>query len=115
MWPWPKPFEGVDMTPPKINIADLPEFDMAEHLGSDQAIAEYLSIVLEENDPAEFAHALGTIARAKGMTEVARASGLTREALYKALRPTSQPRFDTIMKVVHALGLQISVQPTSHA
>mgnify|MGYP003617626915 FL=1 len=103
------------MTPEKINIADLPEFDMAEHLDSDQAIAEYLSIVLEENDPAEFAHALGTIARAKGMTEVARASGLTREALYKALRPTSQPRFDTIMKVVHALGLQISVQPTSHA
>ena len=103
------------MTPQKINITDLPEFDMAEHLGSDQAIAEYLSIVLEENDPAEFAHALGTIARAKGMTEVARASGLTREALYKALRPTSQPRFDTIMKVVHALGLQISVQPTSHA
>ena len=62
------------MTPKKINIADLPEFDMAEHLDSDQAIAEYLSIVLEENDPAEFAHALGTIARAKGMTEVARAS-----------------------------------------
>ena len=103
------------MTPEKINIANLPEFDMAEHLDSDQAIAEYLSIVLEENDPAEFSHALGTIARAKGMTEVARASGLTREALYKALRPTSQPRFDTIMKVVHALGLQISVQPTSHA
>lgn len=62
------------MTPQKINIADLPEFDMAEHLGSDQAIAEYLSIVLEENDPTEFAHALGTIARAKGMTEVACAS-----------------------------------------
>ena len=62
------------MTPEKINIANLSEFDMAEHLDSDQAIAEYLSIVLEENDPAEFAHALGTIARAKGMTEVARAS-----------------------------------------
>ena len=103
------------MTPQKINIADLPEFDMAEHLDSDQAIAEYLTIVLEENDPAEFAHALGTIARARGMAEVARASGLTREALYKALRPTSQPRFDTIMKVVHAMGLQISVQPTPHA
>ncbi len=99
------------MIPPKINIADLPEFDMAEHLDSDQAIAEYLSIVLEENDPAEFAHALGTIARARGMTEMARASGLTREALYKALRPTSHPRFDTIMKVVQAMGLQISVQP----
>ena len=62
------------MTPQKINITDLPEFDMAEHLDSDQAIAEYLSIVLEENEPAEFAHALGTIARAKGMTEVARAN-----------------------------------------
>ena len=99
---------------PKINIADLPEFDMAEHLDSDQAIAEYLTIVLEENDPAEFAHALGTIARARGMTEVARASCLTREALYKALRPTSHPRFDTIMKVVHAMGLQINVQPTSN-
>ena len=98
---------------PKINVVDLPEFDMAEHLDSDQAIAEYLTIVLEENDPAEFAHALGTIARARGMAEVARASGLTREALYKALRPTSHPRFDTIMKVVQAMGLQISVQPTS--
>jgi len=103
------------MAPKKINLADLPEFDMAEHFDSDQAIAEYLTIVLEENDSAEFAHALGTIARARGMAEVARASGLTREALYKALSPTSQPRFDTIMKVVQAMGLQISVQPTSHA
>ena len=99
------------MTPQKLNIADLPEFDMAEHLDSDQAIAEYLSIVLEENDPAEFAHALGTIARAKGMTEVARASGLTREALYKALRPTSQPRFDTIARVCKALGVKLVAQP----
>ena len=90
-------------------VKQPPEFDMAEHLGSDQAIAEYLTVVLEENDPAEFAHALGTIARARGMTEVARASGLTREALYMALRPTSQPRFDSIMKVVQAMGLQISV------
>ena len=98
--------------PPKIDIAELPEFDMAEHLDSDQASAEYLTIVLEENDPHEFAHALGTIARAKGMTEVARASGLSREALYKALRPSSHPRFETILKVVHAMGLQISVQPT---
>ena len=67
--------------PPKIDIAELPEFDMAEHLDSDQAIAEYLTIVLEENDPHEFAHALGTIARAKGMTEVARARPEPRGAL----------------------------------
>ena len=51
----------------KISVADLPEFDMAEHLDSDQAIAEYLTIVMEENDPSELAAALGTIARARGM------------------------------------------------
>lgn len=99
----------------KINIVELPEFDMAEHLDSDQAIAEYLTIVLEENDPAELTAALGTIARARGMTEVARSSGLTREALYKALRPTSQPRFDTIMKVLSSMGLKLSVQPATHS
>jgi len=99
------------MSKAKIKIADLPEFDMAEHLDSDQAIAEYLTIVLEENDPAELAHALGTIARARGMTEVARASGLTREALYKALRPDSQPRFETIRRVCAALGVKLVAQP----
>ena len=98
------------MTPQKINIADLPEFDMAEHLDSDQAIAEYLTIVLEENDSAEFAHALGTIARARGMAEVARASGLTREALYKALRPTSRPQFATVARVCRALGIKLVAQ-----
>ena len=91
----------------KINVANLPEFDMAEHLDSDQAIAEYLTIVMEENDPSELTAALGTIARARGMAEVARASGLTREALYKALRPNSQPRFDTIARVCTALGVKL--------
>lgn len=70
---WPKPLKESDHDQ-KIKVADLPDFDMAEHLDSDEAIAQYLSIVLEENDPAELAHALGTIARARGMTEVARAS-----------------------------------------
>jgi probable addiction module antidote protein len=94
----------------KINVADLPEFDMAEHLDSDQAIAEYLTIVMEENDPSELIAALGTIARARGMAEVARTSGLTREALYKALRPNSQPRFDTIARVCTALGVKLVAQ-----
>ena len=98
----------------KINVADLPEFDMAEHLDSDQAIAEYLTIVMEENNPSELTHALGTIARARGMTEVAKASGLTREALYKALRPNSQPRFDTIARVCTALGVKLVAQ-VAHA
>ena len=97
----------------KISVADLPEFDMAEHLDCDQAIAEYLTIVMEENDPGELTHALGVIARARGMSEVARAAGLTREALYKALRPNSQPRFDTIARVCTALGVKLVAQPAA--
>ena len=96
---------------PKIKVSDLPDFDMAEHLKSDGDVAMYLTTVLEENDSAELTHALGVIARARGMTEVARASGLTREALYKALRPTSQPRFDTIARVCTALGVKLVAQP----
>jgi len=57
----------------KINVSDLPDFDMAEHLKTDEDVAMYLTTVLEENDPAELTHALGVIARARGMTEVARA------------------------------------------
>lgn len=94
-----------------VKISDLPEFDMAEILQSDEDIANYLTAVLEENDPDELSHALGVIARARGMTEVARASGLTREALYKALRPGSHPRFDTISRVCAALGVQLIAKP----
>ena len=93
----------------KIKISDLPVFDVTEHLTDEQAIAEYLTVVLEENDPAALAEALGDIARARGMTEIAKASGITREALYKALRPSSQPRFDTISRVCAALGLKLTV------
>lgn len=92
-------------------IADLPTFDMAEHLKTEADVAAYLSLVLEEDDPAELAHALGVIARARGMTEIANASGMTREALYKALRPESKPRFDTISRVCNALGVRLTVQP----
>lgn len=97
--------------PEKINVADLPNFDMAEELRTDEDIAIYLTLVLEENDPAELNHALGVIARARGMTEVAKASGLTREALYKALRPNAHPRFDTIARVCAALGVKLVAQP----
>jgi probable addiction module antidote protein len=95
----------------KIKAPDLPDFDMAEYLKTDEDVANYLTLVLEENNPAELTHALGTITRARGMTEVARASGLTREALYKALRPTSHPRFDTIARVCTALGVKLVAQP----
>ena len=96
----------------KIKISDLPDFDVTEHLPDDRAIAEYLTIVLEDNDPALLAAALGDIARARGMTEIAKASGITREALYKALRPSAHPRFDTIVKVCGALGVTLVAQPT---
>lgn len=95
----------------KIKIADLPEFDMAEHLPDEQAVAEYLTVILEENDPAALADALGTIARARGMSDIAKASGITREALYKALRPDASPRFETISKVCAALGVRLVAQP----
>lgn len=95
----------------KIKISELPDFDLAEHLKTDEDIAMYLTSVLEENDSAELTHALGVIARARGMTEVARASGLTREALYKALRPSAHPRFETIARVCAALGVKLVAQP----
>jgi probable addiction module antidote protein len=95
----------------KIKITDLPEFDITEHLDSEQAIAEYLTVVLEENDPAALADALGVAARARGMSEIAELSGLSREALYKALRPDAHPRFDTINRVCAALGVKLVAQP----
>ncbi len=95
----------------KIRIADLPEFDVTEYLENEQAIAEYLTVVMEENYPALLAAALGDIARARGMTEIAKASGITREALYKALRPNAQPRFDTVNRVCAALGVKLVAQP----
>jgi probable addiction module antidote protein len=98
----------------KIHIADLPDFDAAEYLDSEQAIAEYLTVILEDNDSSLLAAAVGDIARARGMSEIAKASGITREALYKALRPNAQPRFDTISRVCTALGVKLVAQP-AHA
>lgn len=97
----------------KIRVADLPEFDATEYLDSEEAIAEYLTAMIEGGDPAMLAAALGDIARARGMSEIAAASGLTREALYKALRPDAQPRFDTINRVCAALGIRLVAQPVS--
>jgi probable addiction module antidote protein len=87
----------------------LKVFDITRHLENEDAMAEYLSQVLEDGDNAELIRALGHIAKAKGMATVARESGLGRESLYKALSEGSQPRFDTITKVINALGLKMSV------
>ena len=82
-------------------------WDAVEHLKSDEEIAAYLEAALEDGDPALVAAALGDIARAKGMTEIAREAGLGRESLYKALSPGGNPEFATILKVVRALGLRL--------
>ena len=87
----------------------LKVFDITRYLDNEEAMAEYLSQVLEDGDNAELIRALGHIAKAKGMATVARESGLGRESLYKALSEGSQPRFDTISKVINALGLKMSV------
>ena len=95
----------------KMQIADLPEFDMAQQLKTEDDIAAYITMVIEEGDASELAHALGVAARARGMSEVARATGLSREALYKALRPNAKPRFDTVNRVCTALGVQLVARP----
>lgn len=95
----------------RIDIASLPEFDAAPHLTNEVTIAAYLTDILQENDAGLLAAALGDIARARGMAEIASAAGITREALYKALRPDSAPRFDTISRVCAALGVRLVVEP----
>jgi probable addiction module antidote protein len=84
-------------------------WDSAEYLKTDKDIAEYLEAVFEDGDPALITHALGVIARAKGMTQIAQAAGLGRESLYKALSPDGHPEFTTVLKVVHALGLKLKM------
>jgi probable addiction module antidote protein len=96
----------------RIKVSELAEFDASEYLNSQEDIAAYLTTVLEENDPALLAAALGDIARARGMSQVAKDSGIAREALYKALRPGSEPRFETIIRVCAALGVRLVAQPT---
>ncbi|MBU3610952.1 putative addiction module antidote protein [Polynucleobacter wuianus] len=93
----------------KKKIKELPKFDVVDYLKTDKDIAGYLSAVLEDGDAALFVAAIGDIARATGMTEIAKKSGVTRESLYRALKIEARPRFETVAKVVHALGMKLSV------
>jgi len=92
-------------------LAKTSRFDVTEHLDDEEAIAEYLNAVLEEDDFDLYLTALSDIARARGMTVVAEKSGLGRESLYKALAPGAHPRFETIEKVIRALGLRVHAVP----
>jgi len=86
-------------------------FDAADYLKSEEDMAAYLEAALDENDPAVVAAALGDIARAKGMTKVAREAGLGRESLYKSLSADGNPELATVMKVVSALGMSLHIRP----
>ncbi|NRF66921.1 putative addiction module antidote protein [Aquincola sp. S2] len=93
------------------NPGKLVPFDAARYLTDDVAVAEYMTAVLETEDPDLLLLALADIARARGMAQVAKDAGLGRESLYKALTPGSKPRFDTILKVARALGVRLTAQP----
>lgn len=86
-------------------------WDPAQHLETEEDMAAYLEAALEDGDPSLVAAALGDIARAKGMTQLARDTGLGRESLYKALSPNGNPEFATVLKVVNALGLRLHAAP----
>jgi len=86
-------------------------YDTAAYLKDEEEIAAYLEAALEDGDPRVIAAALGDIARARGMTQLAREAGLGRESLYKALSPDGNPEFSTVLKVVRALGLKLHATP----
>lgn len=98
------------MSKPKAQTKLLP-FDAAPYLTDDAAVAEYITAVLELDDPDLLLLALGDVARARGMAQIAKEAGLGRESLYKALAPGARPRFDTILKVARALGVRLSAHP----
>lgn len=86
-------------------------FDVADYLDDDVVIAEYLNAALEDENPDVFLQAIADVARARGMTQLARDTGLGRESLYKALAPGAKPRYDTVLKLVRALGVDLTASP----
>lgn len=95
------------------SVPKLIPFDAARYLGSDEAVAEYMTAVLELDDPDLILVALNDVARAKGMSLVAKEAGLGRESLYKALAPGAKPRFETVLRVARALGVKFTAQPAN--
>jgi probable addiction module antidote protein len=87
----------------------LSEFDTSAYLDNEEVIAEYLTAALEDSNPEVFLAAIGHVAKARGMSTIAQRSGLGRESLYKALAPGAKPRYDTVLKVLHSLGVKLTV------
>jgi len=89
----------------------LAPFDAADYLDDEETIAEYITAALEDPDPDVFLAAVRDVARARGMAQLAKDAGLGRESLYKALTPGAKPRYDTMLKVLRALGVKLSATP----
>ena len=89
----------------------LAPFDAADYLDDEETIAEYITAALEDPDPDVFLAAVRDVARARGMAQLAKDAGLGRESLYKALAPGAKPRYDTMLKLLHALGVKLSATP----
>lgn len=89
----------------------ITEFDPADYLDSDEMVSEYLSQVLADGDTDELIRAVGHVAKARGMAQIAKDSGLGRASLYKAFAPGAKPRFDTVVKVMRAMGVELHAQP----
>lgn len=94
-------------------MTNFTPFDAADYLDSDEAVAAYLSAALDDDDPDLFLIAVKDVARARGMTQLARDTGLGRESLYKALAPGARPRYDTTLKVLPALGVTLRAVPSA--
>jgi probable addiction module antidote protein len=91
----------------------LAPFDAADYLDDEETIAEYLTAALEDPNPEVFLIAVRDVARARGMAQLAKDAGLGRESLYKALAPGAKPRYDTVLKLLHALGVKLSATPVN--
>ncbi|MEM1145837.1 MAG: addiction module antidote protein [Pseudomonadota bacterium] len=95
----------------KYKISELEEFDASRYLGDDEACGVYLTEMLKENDMGLFLSALGEVAKARGMTEIAKRAGMNRESLYKSFGKGKKPEFETVLKVSRALGLELQLTP----
>lgn len=93
-------------------MVNITKFDVTEHLDNEEVIGEYLSAALESDDPNVFLAALADVAKARGMTQLAKETGLGRESLYKTLSSGAKPRFDTVMKITKALGVPLRITVT---
>lgn len=96
-------------------MIEFSRYDASEFLDSEEVIAEYLSAAIERDDPDAFITALGNVAKARGMAKIAEDTGLGRESLYKSLRPGAKLRYETVQKIVGALGVKMTFAPTKAA